>query len=234
MAAVGHLGQTVQRDRVDPRALGGEPALERQIFGQRPAFDALGVCVVQRGGQPPVARRQGHEIGQHRRDRDVPGRGLVRGKLEPVEPVGRQHHQIGQLADRRKGGGARQFDRHLAGIGRKVDLCRLGLARQVGDAEHRLGLVVPKIGEDLAIARIEQFDLAPAEQRMALAHRDHPLHPVQKRGGRGVLRLDVDRLETVHRVLDRRQVELLGVGAAEPGIAVGRPLHRRAHAVAVP
>ena len=51
--------------------------------------------------------------------------------------------------------------------------------------------------------------------------------------GLALLRLDVDRLVAVDRVHDRRQVELLRIGAGEAAVAVGRPLHRRAHAVAV-
>ena len=38
---------------------------------------------------------------------------------------------------------------------------------------------------------------------MLLAHGDHAAHPVEQRGGVGVLRLDVDRLVAVDRVHDR-------------------------------
>jgi len=48
-----------------------------------------------------------------------------------------------------------------------------------------------------------------------------------------VLGLDVDGVEAVDRVLHRRQVEALRFGAGEAAVAVGRPLHGRAHAVAV-
>ena len=51
--------------------------------------------------------------------------------------------------------------------------------------------------------------------------------------GVGLLRLDVDRLVVVLGVDDRRQVQLLRIGAREAGVAIGAPLHRRAHAVAV-
>ena len=56
---------------------------------------------------------------------------------------------------------------------------------------------------------------------------------MEQRGGVLQLRLDVDRLVAVDRVLDRRQVELAGRGGGEPRVAVGRPLHRRTHSVAV-
>ena len=64
-------------------------------------------------------------------------------------------------------------------------------------------------------------------------HREHGARPVEQ-GIRGVaLGFDVHRLIAVHRVLARRDVEPAGVGGGEPGVAVGRPLHRGAHAVAV-
>ena len=51
--------------------------------------------------------------------------------------------------------------------------------------------------------------------------------------GSRALRLDVDRLVAVERVHDRRQHQPRRIGAREAAVAVGRPLHRRAHAVAV-
>ena len=48
-----------------------------------------------------------------------------------------------------------------------------------------------------------------------------------------LLRGDVDRLVVVDGIGDHRQVELGGIGGGEAGVAVARPLHRRAHAVAV-
>ncbi len=48
-----------------------------------------------------------------------------------------------------------------------------------------------------------------------------------------LLRFDIDRLEAVKRIHDRRQHQRGRVGAREAAIAVDRPLHRRAYAVAV-
>src|SRR3546814_6792277 len=48
-----------------------------------------------------------------------------------------------------------------------------------------------------------------------------------------LLLLDVDGGVAVHRVHQRWQVELREVGGREPAVAVGRPLHRGADAVAV-
>ena len=51
--------------------------------------------------------------------------------------------------------------------------------------------------------------------------------------GRRHRRLDVGDLVAVDRVHDRRQVEPAGVAGGEAGVAVGGPLHRGAHGVAV-
>ena len=72
-----------------------------------------------------------------------------------------------------------------------------------------------------------------AKTGCCLAQRDEAVHPAQQRGRRAQLRLDVDRLVAVDRVHQRRQVELREVGAREAAVAVARPLHRRADAVAV-
>jgi hypothetical protein len=68
---------------------------------------------------------------------------------------------------------------------------------------------------------------------MRLAHSEHPPGPVQQGVLVAVLRLDIDRGEPVDRVHDRWQHEIFRIGARESAIAVGRPLHRRAHTVAV-
>ena len=71
------------------------------------------------------------------------------------------------------------------------------------------------------------------EHRERPALHQHAAEPVQERAGVALLGLDVDRLEAVDRVHERRQVELGEVGPGEPAVAVGRPLHRGAHRVAV-
>ena len=66
-----------------------------------------------------------------------------------------------------------------------------------------------------------------------LPQEDHLPHPVQKRRVVARLRLDVDDLVAEEGVADDGEVELLEVRAGEAGVAVGRPLHGGAHAVAV-
>jgi hypothetical protein len=80
---------------------------------------------------------------------------------------------------------------------------------------------------------VEHLEAAGAEHRLLLAGCDHLLHPVQQRARVAELRLHVHRLVAVHRIHQRGQVELGEVGAREPAVAVGGPLHGGAHAVAV-
>ena len=49
----------------------------------------------------------------------------------------------------------------------------------------------------------DELDRSAAEDRMLLAQRDHPLHPVEQRERRALLRLDVDRFVAVDRIHDR-------------------------------
>ena len=88
-------------------------------------------------------------------------------------------------------------------------------------------------GQDLAVRRVEELDRAPPQRHAVVADGDHPPGPVEEARLRLGLRLDVDRVEAVDRILDRGQEQFLGVGAGEAAVAVRAPLHRRAHAVAV-
>ena len=106
-------------------------------------------------------------------------------------------------------------------------------ARDVGNAQNRLVAQLAHIGEHRAVGRADEGQRAAAEHLGRLAHADQPLGPVQQRGERARLRLDVDGGEAVDRVHDAGQVELRRIGAREAAVAVRRPLHRRAHAVAV-
>ena len=89
------------------------------------------------------------------------------------------------------------------------------------------------IGEHLAVPWIEEAQRAPAEGRMGASNAEHPAHPMQDGVTIARLRLDVDRLVAIERIHDRRQRERGGIGAREAAVAVGRPLHRRAHAIAI-
>ena len=66
-----------------------------------------------------------------------------------------------------------------------------------------------------------------------MANRQHVPQPVQEGGGVALFGLDVDGLVTVHGVHERREIELGEVRPREAGVAVRRPLHRRADPVTV-
>ena len=83
------------------------------------------------------------------------------------------------------------------------------------------------------LAGVQEAQAAAAEGRVSLAQRDDALHPPQQRLRVGLLGGHVDGLVVVLGVRDHGQVEALPVGRREAGVAVGGPLHGRAHAVAV-
>src|SRR5690606_31669820 len=125
----------------------------------------------------------------------------------------------------RKGRAPRQLDGYHAPEAGKIELHRLGRARQVGNAEYALVIPLADVSEDFAVGRIEEADRAAPESLELGADGDHAADPVEQRGRIALLRFDVDRLEAVDRVHDRRQVELLRIGTGEAAVAVRRPLH---------
>ncbi len=169
----------------------------------------------------------------------MPARHLGLGSQEkPVETVGRQGQQKIQLADGRKGVAAQHFHRHLAGKVRQVKLRRLGGARDIGDTQNDFALAIRPgvfagVGQNPAVGRRKHFQAAATERFLLLAHRQQATGPVQQRMGIAGLGLDIDRRITIERVHDRRQHQAGRIGTGETAIAVDRPLHRRAHAIAV-
>ena len=225
----------LDRDPCNLLGLVREPALAGHEGRQRVALEQAPVGVVCEGAfEAASGRRNGHVFGQRRRGLQAPARRLrLVGEQEPEEAVCGQREHVGQVAGRRERLAAGQLDRHRAAPRRQVELHRLRLAREIVDAEDALVLMLADIGEDLAVVGIEEGEATAAEDTVLLAHRDQPAHPVEQRVGLVLLGLDVDRLVAVDRIHHRRQVERLGIGAAEAAVAVCRPLHRRPHAVAI-
>ena len=122
---------------------------------------------------------------------------------------------------------------HAAGEGGEVELDRLAGAGEVVDAEDDVLGERADVREDLRVLRPQHAVVAEAEDRVLLAQLDEAAQPAQERGRQAQLRLDVDRLEAVDGVHQRRQVELGEVGAREAAVPVAGPLHRRPDAVAV-
>ena len=83
------------------------------------------------------------------------------------------------------------------------------------------------------VGRAQGLVRAEREHGMLLAQGDEALHPAQERGRRAQLRLDVDGLEAVDGIHQRRRIELREVRAREAAVPVAGPVHRRADAVAV-
>src|SRR5690348_408216 len=111
----------------------------------------------------------------------MPGRRIARRRQhEPVEAVGRQGQQVGELADRREQRAAAELDRYVADELRQVDLDRLRRARDIGNAENRLTVEAAQISQYLAVLRIEEAQIAATEGGMRAADRQHPAHPVEQ------------------------------------------------------
>ena len=155
------------------------------------------------------------------------------GQREPDEPVRAEGQEVRLVRDLRKPRAAEHLLGDDARVVLQVQLDVLDEPRQVGNHQDALILVLADERQDLGIVGTQQTERAPAEGPERLAQGDQPLDPPQERRRVALLRLDVHRLVVVLRIDDDRQVKLLRVGSAEPGVAVGRPLHRRAHPVAV-
>ncbi|MNI03048.1 hypothetical protein D3C73_559410 [compost metagenome] len=93
--------------------------------------------------------------------------------------------------------------------------------------------MLTQIGHDLAVARRQEPKRTTAESRVPVAQRQHAPGPVEQRMGVSPLRFDIHCLIAVERVHDRWQHETGRIALGKAAIAVRRPLHRGAHAVAV-
>jgi hypothetical protein len=191
------------RGRLDAAVLRPGPALTRQKGRQGLAGKLPQIMPLEQIG--PAARH--HQGDEFRRCGGSARRFLGRREqVEPEEAVGLQRQQIGQLADARKAASGQQLDRPAAAKLGKVEFDRLRRARQVGDAEDDLVVEAPQIGDDLAVRRIEKAQAAATKGTPRPTRRDQPLHPVEQRRRRAALGFDVDRLEAINRIHDRRQV----------------------------
>ena len=227
-----------QMDLLDGRALASEPAAVLQPVGQ----DVLLQRTSRRGFEQFFHAFFQHQRGEVRQALcrlHVPARHLVFGRQdEPIEAIRGQGQEKIQLSDRRECITAKHLHRHHADVGRQVQLSGLRTAGHVGHAQNDFVLAVrpgefPGVGQNPAVARRKHFQRAAPERLRLLAHREHAPGPVQQRMRVAGLGFDVDREVAVLRVHDRRQHQAGRVGAGKASVAVDRPLHRRAHTVAV-
>ena len=174
-----------------------------------------------------LLRGGGHRPDGHRR-------GRLTLQLQPVERIRAERHEVRLVGDARQLRASGHLHRDEPGVLRQVEGHRLHRPGEIGDDEHRIARIDPADeGEDAPILRTHQLDRAAAEGLDPLAQPDEPAHPVDQRERRALLGLDVHRLIAVDRIHDERRVQPRRIRAREPAVPVGRPLHRRAHAVAI-
>ena len=93
--------------------------------------------------------------------------GLV-GQQEPEEAVGRERDHVGPVADARERAAAEHLLRNAALPRAEIDLGGLRRARQVGDAQDGLVLVLPHIDQHRAVGRADEGQRAAAEDLLDL------------------------------------------------------------------
>ena len=179
-----------------------------------------------------IQHRAPHALRDERR---LAGLGLGVRPLEckPVEVMRAERHEVRGVGDLRESLAAEQLDGRDAAQLVEVEPRDLHEPRQVRDHEHALAFVLADEREHVRVVAGDELDRAAPEQPVLLALRDEALGPPQQRLRVRLLRLDVDRFVVILGIDDRRQVELLRVRARESAVAVGAPLHRRAHPVAI-
>src|SRR5438309_7950960 len=123
---------------------------------------------------------------------------LPRGlEAEPVVAVGRQADEVRLFANGGEPGLAQELDRRVPGPGAEVELDGLGRAGEIVDGQNRLALVLADVGEYAVVGGAQETERPPAEHPRLLAGPDEVLHPVEQRGRRALLCLDIDRLVAV-------------------------------------
>ncbi len=213
----------------DLSGLGAEPPLVLQVSGQDALLQAHLVRPVE--DLPPVLA-QDHAV----RLPDPLPFGLQLGfgmQGEPEVVVGPQGEDIAVVLDFGKAVPAEDLHRDESGVVGQVELRHLREAGEVDHHQDAFPVVFADEGQDLVVVRQEVLDVPPSEGAEAAARGDEAAHPPQQGGGVLGLVLHVEGLEVVFRVHDHREIELLGVGHGESGVAVRAPLHGGAHAVAV-
>ena len=117
--AVFHSPCSTSLDARDGVALGGEPALAGEIGRQHLVLELVlgggGDGAAHRAGTGPAAREGQPAFGQHQHRQFGPRQAFfvpvryfdVGGEAEAVGAVALERQQVGQVADRRKGGAAR-------------------------------------------------------------------------------------------------------------------------------
>ena len=152
---------------------------------------------------------------------------------EPVGGVGPQSQHVGVGADGREGGLGEHLRGHQALTPREIQFHVLDKPGKIAHHQNAFFLMTTQKSQDLGVLRQKELDGPPAQGLVLLSQGNHALHPPQQGMGIILLGLDIDGLIMVFRVDDDGQIESLGVGPGKAGVAVGAPLHGRAHPVPV-
>ena len=209
--------------------------------------DGVGVAVGRVEREPPregdrervapvprlLGERHQGSVGGRRQERRAVVGDVRRLEAEPEEGVGTERQRVRPRPDRRERGAAEELRHAAPGAAREIQVGPLRVAGEVHDREERLVSVLANVCQHVAVRAGDDLEPAPGEGRVPAAQRDDALHPPQQRRRVALLGGDVDGLEVVLGIHDERQVEPLSVRLGEAGVAVGAPLHRRAHRVAI-
>ncbi len=217
-------GQHFQKMHGAQLLIRGQPAPPCHVARQNLALQGLAHVAVEE-----AAGRGKLQVGHRGRARVL----FLGHERKDVVPVGPQGESVGLGPHGREALAREHLLGHAARPGRKVEVHDLGMAREIDHHQQGLVAVDAHVGQGLRVLPGDDLHVAPAKAPEAPAHGDHALHPPQQRGAVALLVLRVHGLVVVFGIDDHRQVEALRVGAREPGVAVGRPLHGRAHSVAV-
>ena len=108
-----------------------------------------------------------------------------------------------------------------------------GLVGEVVEREQRLAAPVVAQSQHAGLGRVEDLASAPADLGRRAAGADEALHVLHERAGHVVLGGDVDAAVIERLVRHHRPDQLVRGRVREAGARLVRPLHRRAHGVAL-
>src|SRR5581483_3138687 len=100
--------------------------------------------------------------------------------MEPVIGVRAKREKIGLFADSWETGTAEDLDGNHVVEAAEIELGALAEAREVRDDENFLVFVLANIGENLAVAGIEEFQGAASKRFELFALGDDALHPPEQ------------------------------------------------------
>ena len=166
-----------------------------------------------------------------RRHRVLRGYGWL--QMEPIESVGSQRDEIRLIGDCREARSAENFRRLRSYESLEVERCALREARQVGDDQKRSSSNWRMKASTLRLLGYRNSSVPRPKAWNCLRCWIRRLVNHSSECGLFCCASTLTGLVVILRIDDDRQIQPLRIGAREAGVAVGAPLHGRAHAVAV-